>query len=85
MMYVYDVEYEVYHKDVRSGAGFWSKTNSVSVVANGSIEKALRKAERVVLSEKVKPEKDKDTGKVYCFRPRRVKVTSIIQVREVAE
>jgi hypothetical protein len=84
MKHVYDVEYEVYSRDARSRGGCWDWNKHISIVANGNIHLALRRAERVILSEKVKPEKDKQSGKVYCYRPVRVRVTKIEQVREVA-
>lgn len=85
MKHVYDVEYEVYNRDTRSRTGCWDWNRSLSIVANGNIEKALRKAVRVALSEKVKPEKDRGTGRVYCYRPHRVRIAKIAQVREVLE
>ena len=85
MKNVYDVSYEVYRKDARSRSGFWEWDQRISIVANGDIRAALRKAERVILSERVKPDLDKDSGKVYCYRPARVSVTKIERVRELSE
>lgn len=83
MKHVYDVDYEVYNRDARVRSGFWDY-GSISIVANGDIHKATRKAERVVLSTKVKPERDKESGRVFCYRPVRVRVTKIARVRELA-
>jgi hypothetical protein len=83
MKHVYDVTYEVYYRDPKRG-GNWDTVEEMSIVANGDIRKATRKAERIALAEKPKPEKD-EHGRVFCCRPYRVRVTQIARVREVRE
>lgn len=85
MKHVYDVEYDVYHRDRSSRQGYWDYSCSLSITANGDIGRAMRKAVRVVLSRRTKPERDRKTGRVFRYVPMRVRVTSIAQAREISE
>lgn len=85
MKYVYDVESEVYKKDRNERTGNW-ENESVTVVANGTIQSAIRVATKALMNRRSQPYRLTDPsedGRWVDYRTKKVNITSIKRVREI--